>query len=86
MVIWTRKAVLADAITEWQSRGLITDSTAATLSADAQASGTRFAFRNILILLAVICLGFAAMTFVAANWEDMTRLTRVGLIFTALWC
>lgn len=85
MVIWTRKAILADAITDWQSRGLITDSTAATLSADAQASGTRFAFRNILILLAVICLGFAAMTFVAANWENMTRLTRVGLIFAAMW-
>ncbi|MDR6263733.1 DUF2157 domain-containing protein [Roseobacter sp. N2S] len=85
MVIWTRKAVLADAITDWQSRGLITASTAATLSADTQANVTRFAFRNILILLAVICLGFAAMTFVAANWEDMTRLTRVGLIFAAMW-
>lgn len=85
MVIWSRNAVLTDAITDWQSRGLITDSTAAALSADTQASGTRFAFRNILILLAVICLGFAAMTFIAANWQDMTRLTRVGLIFTAMW-
>lgn len=85
MVIWTRKAVLSRAITDWQSRGLINDSTAAALSTDTQASGTRFAFRNILILLAVICLGFAAMTFVAANWQDMARLTRVGLIFAGMW-
>jgi uncharacterized membrane protein len=85
MAIWNQKSILKTAVDDWQSRGLIDTTTAVTLSSDIGQTTSSFAFRNILILLAVICLGFAAMTFVAANWDEMTRLTRVGIIFAAMW-
>lgn len=85
MTAWTRKNIVLDAIASWQERELITPETAAVLTADALTAQPRFAFRNILILLAVICLGFAAMTFVAANWDEMARLSRVVAIFAAMW-
>jgi uncharacterized membrane protein len=83
--MWNRKTILSNAVSDWQNRGLLDDQTAQTLFADTEQSTNSFSFQNILILLAVICLGFAAMTFVAANWEDMTRLTRVGVIVSAMW-
>lgn len=83
--MWNRKSLLQNAIADWQDRGFIDADTAAKLKADSESQTSNFSFQNILILLAVICLGFAAMTFVAANWEDMARLTRVGIVFAAMW-
>jgi len=85
MAFWNTQTTLANAITDWQARGIVDGETADILRKDAQARKRNIPFRNILILLAVICLGFAAMTFVAANWDDMPRIQRVGLIFSAMW-
>ncbi|WP_069298792.1 DUF2157 domain-containing protein [Neptunicoccus sediminis] len=85
MAMWNRKSVLSEAIDDWQSRGLLDGTTAALLDADVQNRAGGASFRQVLVLLAVVCLGFAAMTFVAANWEGMSRLTRVGLILAAMW-
>lgn len=40
---------------------------------------------NLLAMLGVVLLGFAAISFVAANWADMGKLLRVGLILGAMW-
>lgn len=85
MAMWNRKSVLTQAIEDWQVRGLLDSTTAAQLDADVQNRAGGTSFRQVLVLLAVVCLGFAAMTFVAANWEGMSRLTRVGLILGAMW-
>lgn len=85
MINVTRKSILTAAVTDWQARDVVPADMAETLLQDIEANATQFAFRNILILLAVICLGFAAMTFVAANWDDMSRPARVGVIFAAMW-
>ncbi|GGA15952.1 DUF2157 domain-containing protein [Neptunicoccus cionae] len=85
MAIWNKKSVLTEAIEDWQARGLLDATTAAQLDADVQSRAGGTSFRQVLVLLAVICLGFAVMSFVAANWDGMGRLTRVGLIFGAMW-
>lgn len=84
-IMWNRKTILSNAINDWQTRGLLDEPTAQSLLLDADQNQRSFSFQNILILLAVICLGFAAMTFVAANWDEMARLTRVGVVFGAMW-
>ncbi len=83
--MWNRKTILSNAINDWHARGLVDETTAKSLLIDAAQNKSSFSFQNILILLAVICLGFAAMSFVAANWEDMARLSRVGVVFGAMW-
>ncbi|MBL4616162.1 MAG: DUF2157 domain-containing protein [Robiginitomaculum sp.] len=39
----------------------------------------------ILAILGVVLLGFAAISFVAANWAQMDKLFRVGFILATMW-
>ncbi|MCP5085945.1 MAG: DUF2157 domain-containing protein [Rhodobacteraceae bacterium] len=84
MPVFNRQSTLRNAIDDWRARGLIDPATAETLNADLANQPPARSFQSIIILLGVICLGFGAVTFVAANWEEMTRLTRVGLTFGTL--
>lgn len=85
MAFWNRSDTLHSAVADWQDRGLIDADLATTLNADITANRAHFSFSNILILLAITLLGFAALTFVAANWEDMSRLARLGLLVLGIW-
>jgi len=40
---------------------------------------------SILAILGVVLLGFASISFVAANWAEMGKLIRVTLILSAMW-
>lgn len=85
MALWNRTATLNAAIADWQARDLLDADTAEVLIDDVQMQKSSFSFQSILILLAIICLGFGAVTFVAANWDEIGRLTRIGIIFAAMW-
>ncbi len=85
MAIWNRHSTLYHAIDDWQSRGLLDTETAERLAYDVEQQRPERSFQTILILLAVICLGFGAITFVAANWDDISRFTRLLIIFGAMW-
>lgn len=76
------------AVTDWQERGLLDAPTAQALRADIGPVPAGRSFSDIVVLLAVICLGFATMTFVAANWDAMTRAARfatLGSTTMAFW-
>ncbi len=83
--IWNRRSVLTSALEDWRARGLIDASTVTTLEADIAANTKTRSFTTVIVLLGVICLAFGIMTFVAANWQAMSSLARVGLLFAALW-
>ena len=85
MAIWNRKSAVAAALTGWKERGLIDGTTFERLSADLQTQAPARSFTAIILLLGVICIAFGVMTFVAANWDQMSNLFRVGLLFAALW-
>lgn len=74
-----RSKVLRE-IDGWRGRGLIDEAVAARLSDDVRARFKAFSFASVLGLLAAILLGAAVLTFVAANWEQVPRLARVGVI------
>lgn len=69
----------------WVNKGLIDQITAEALLSESKSQKTAYSFSSIVIVLGVICLCFAAMTFVAANWEEMPRLFRVILLIACMW-
>lgn len=85
MAIWNRKSVIADAIDDWRERGLIDEDTAGRLSDDLSNLAPARSFSTIIVLLGVICLAFGVMTFVAANWQEMTSASRLALLIVSLW-
>jgi uncharacterized membrane protein len=72
-------------IARWQRDGLIDVATAERLRKDIAGQGFSFGLGNVLAILGAILLGAALLSLVAANWEAMPRLVRVGLIFVVLW-
>ena len=81
----SKTTILGEALTDWQGRGLLDHATAERLRNDLDRDGRGFGFQGFMITTGVICLCFAAMTFVAANWEDMSRLMRLSLVILGLW-
>ena len=85
MHIKSKRTVIGEALDDWTARGLLDGTTTARLRADLDSARSGFSFNAFIITAGVICLGFAAMTFVAANWEEMSRFARLALIGLALW-
>lgn len=85
MAFWNRQDTLGAAVEDWQRRGLVSAELGATLRDDIDASRTTRSFNAIAVVLGVVCLAFGAVTFVAANWDEMSRLARVILLFASLW-
>lgn len=85
MFIKSRRTILETAIADWAARGLITPQQAGRMQADLPPLRTGAGFRGVMILLGCACLCAALITFVAANWEGMSRLSRAGVVFAALW-
>ena len=72
-------------IARWRDRGLIDAATADALAGDVMAQDrSSFSFGTILAIMAAILLGAAVLLFVAANWEAIPRLLRVGLLFAII--
>jgi uncharacterized membrane protein len=84
MAIWNKRSILIGAIEGWQKRDLINADIADQLRADVTANQRERSFGGIIVLLGVICLAFGAMTFVASNWEEMSRLARLVTIFGSM--
>jgi uncharacterized membrane protein len=72
-------------IARWQQDGLIDDAVADRLRKDIDNRGSGFGLGSILALLGAVLLGAAVLSLVAANWEAMPRLFRVGLIMAVLF-
>ncbi|MBL4891937.1 MAG: DUF2157 domain-containing protein [Rhizobiaceae bacterium] len=69
----------------WIENGLIDEATAGAILADVESQKRGYSFTTIIIMLGVVCLCFAAMTFVAANWDEMPKYLRVLLLLSAMW-
>lgn len=72
-------------IERWQKRGLIDGETADLLRDDINSDSLGFNLGAVLATLGGVLLSVAVILLVAANWEYMPRLSRVGLIFLIIW-
>ena len=68
----------------WVEKGLISSGTADEILADAHAQKSGYSFSSVVIILGVISLCFAAMTFVAANWDEMPKIARVAILLVGM--
>ena len=72
-------------IERWQRDGLIDAQTASKLNADLEKRASLFSLGSVLAILGGLLLGAAIIMLVAANWQEMPRLMRIGLIFVLIW-
>ncbi len=73
-------------ISRWRETGLIDDNTARALSLDVeQNSGGSVSFGSILAMMAAALFAAALLIFIAANWEEIPRLFRVGVLFSVIF-
>jgi uncharacterized membrane protein len=81
--MWVQKKRLLADVHRWRNSGWVTAEGEGQILAElARGSGPGLA--GALSILAAVLLGFAAMSFVAANWQDMSRLARLALLFAGL--
>ncbi len=77
--------VRADAA-RWVELGYIDGKAATAIAADAEARDRRsLSFGSILAIMAALLFGAAILIFVAANWETIPRLGRVGALFAVIF-
>ncbi len=72
-------------LARWQSAGWLSDSGAAAIRADLAARRPAFGAAAGLAMLGAVLFGFAVVSFVAANWDGMSKLARILLLVGALW-
>ncbi|PKQ09245.1 MAG: hypothetical protein CVT73_03645 [Alphaproteobacteria bacterium HGW-Alphaproteobacteria-12] len=70
----------------WIERGWVTAANAdAIIRAAGEPVTSERRMPAILAILGVVLIGFAAMSFVAANWTDISKLVKLIMIFGAMW-
>jgi uncharacterized membrane protein len=83
--MWSYRKRLEQDLARWRDAGWVTPAGDAAIRAELAKGGRSLGLANALAILAAILIGFAVMSFVGANWQEMPRLLRLGLLFGALW-
>lgn len=79
-----RKRIERD-LGRWRAAGWVTPDGETAIRREVASGGYHLGLANSLAILAAVLIGFAVMSFVAANWQEMPRLLRVGMLLAALW-
>ena len=69
----------------WQQKGWVTSEAARSILNEKRPEGIGGRLVFLVGLLGAILLLFAAISFVAANWDDMSRLSRLTWLMVVLW-
>ena len=74
------QARLQSELARWQTEGWVTEHGAKEIRRDLASRQTGYGLYGALAVLGAVLLGFAVMSFVAANWAGMSKLTRLSLL------
>jgi uncharacterized membrane protein len=83
--MWSYRKRLDRDLVRWRTAGWITPESEALIRTDVEKGIRTLGLANALAILSAVLIGFAVMSFVAANWQDMPRLLRFGMLLAALW-
>jgi uncharacterized membrane protein len=82
---WSYTSRLGRDIDRWRQAGLIDEAARTAIAADVAARRTNLNLPAILAILGATLIGFSAMTFVAANWQGMSKLVRLLVLAAGMW-
>lgn len=83
--MWRHSSQLEADVHRWQEAGWVTPDGAKAITEELRARTPAFRLPAVLAILGAVLLGFAAMSFVAANWQEMPKIARLALLGGALW-
>ena len=69
----------------WIERGWVTPAHAQSILSEMDAGQSARHIPQVLAIMGAVLVGFAAMSFVAANWADIPKSIRLLMLFGALW-
>ena len=69
----------------WVANGWVSADGAKAIRAEIQPRQSFVRLQTLMAMLGAVLLVFAAITFVAANWQEISRLSRLGLLLGAMW-
>lgn len=69
----------------WIERGWVTPQNAEAILASTRGETAIRRVPQLLALFGAVLIGFAAMSFVAANWGELSKLTKLSLLMAAMW-
>lgn len=69
----------------WVAKGMLSADAAKAMLAEYDARETVFSAGRVLLILAAVLLSAAILLLIAANWEAIPRLVRVGGIVALIW-
>jgi uncharacterized membrane protein len=83
--MWSYRKRLDRDLVRWREAGWVTPEGETAIRLDAAKGVRTLGLANSLAILSAVLIGFAVMSFVAANWQDMPRIMRLGMLLAALW-
>lgn len=84
--MWSYRKRIDRDLARWREAGWISPDGEAAIRGDLDKGGARtIGLANALAVLSAVLIGFAVMSFVAANWQAIPRVARLGMLITALW-
>lgn len=83
-MIWNRQRLERE-VEGWRAKGWVTDPGARAIRDELDRNSARFGLSGVLAVLGATLLAFGIMMFVAANWQEMPRLARLGLLVGCMW-
>jgi len=68
----------------WREQGWVTEEGAAAILQDA-AGRSRHSVSTAFAILGVLLFGSGVITFIAANWDEITKVIKLLILFGAMW-
>ena len=82
--MWKSAASLKQDVARWQTAGWVTPDGARAIAAEIDSRTRSLSAASVFGILGAVLFAFAAMSFVAANWQEMSKLFRIVLLIGAM--
>ena len=82
---WSYTNRLSKDVDRWHDAGWIDARRRSGILADVHTRKAIISLPGVLAILGATLVGFSAMTFVAANWQAMSKLARLSVLMIGLW-
>ena len=82
---WSYTNRIASDVERWRQAGWIDERGRNGILTDIATRKSMISLPGVLAILGATLIGFSAMTFVAANWQGMSKLARLIVLMAGLW-